>query len=158
MEIETNTDKEVKEKVKSEVTEETPKKNQLSKSALKGLIISGIGGVLYFFNAIVGIGQLNDFVFIPSLIGAVMSGIGILIVIIPIIGRNRTKIGGLILLLSLTIASIVFFVLYNRMYSFLVEQELPISYSLSYITIWPMVGIGALVMIGAILLIASKSS
>jgi hypothetical protein len=103
MEKEQNYEKDVEDRVRREITGELKKKKGKTRKTA-GLIISGVGGILYIINGfiffVLGAGYYS-WLLIPSLIAGITSEIG------TIIGIFKVKIGGLISLSSIPISLVI---------------------------------------------------
>ena len=102
-EKEHNHEKEVEERLRRGIKEEfKKKKGKTRKSA--GLIISGVGGILYIINGFIFFGfgfYYYSWLLIPSLIAGVISQIG------TTIGIFKVKIGGVVSLSSIPISIVI---------------------------------------------------
>jgi len=107
IEKEQDHEKEIVERVKREIKEEKEKKKGRS-LRLVGLIISGVGGLLYLIQGLIYLFTSRGYMsyyslmaIIPSFIAGVISQTGTIVAI------SKVKIGGAILLTSIPIAFVV---------------------------------------------------
>jgi len=106
-EKEHNHEKEVEERLRREIKEDFKKKKGRTRK-LAGLIISGVGGLLYLINGFVY--TFIPLVFISWLI-VPFSIAGVIALIGPVIGIFKVKIGGVVSLIVLPISLVIGFVL-----------------------------------------------
>jgi hypothetical protein len=97
-----NHKKDVEDRLRREITSELKKKKERTRK-ITGLIISGVGGILYLIRMLFfGIGdQFLLFLTIPFLIVGAISEIG------TIIAAFRVKIGGVVILTSIPISLVI---------------------------------------------------
>jgi len=98
-----NHEKEVEDRLRSEITEEFKKKKWGSRRRKAGLILSGIGGIMYLLLSIYFYLARSWFelLIIPTLITGAISLMGI------IIGVKKIKIGGTVILFSIPLFIVI---------------------------------------------------
>lgn len=115
-EEEHNHEKKVEERLRREIKEDFKKKTGRTRK-LSGLIVSGVGGILYLINGFIYLSIPLEFIswlIIPFSIAGVISLIGL------VIGIFKVKIGGVVNLLVIPISIIIGVIMsYNLPYPYL---------------------------------------
>jgi hypothetical protein len=117
-----NYDKEVEDRLKSEITEDFKKK--MGSRRKIGLILSGIGGILYLLLSSIAFlmsSWFGDF-FISPLIAGAISLIGTIIAI------KKAKIGGTVILLSIPISMVSALFLLHTYLNLILNLLMPIPF------------------------------
>lgn len=152
-----NHEKEVEERLRREITEEFLKK-KLGLRRKIGLILSGIGGIIYllegimFFSVIFSTSSTNN---LMLLIGISYLIVGAISLMGTIIAAKKIKLGGRVILISIPISIVITLVTFN----FYTLYSINLYYAIMYI-ILPIMPIpfptSVIVIIGGILCLLSS--